>query len=89
MCICMGTKTISIMDDAYNILLRKKQKEESFSDVIRRIAGNKKDIMNFAGAWKDLSDKDTEVIKKTIMDLRKNSTLELKKKIKENDMHRL
>ena len=32
----MATKTISIMEDAYEILLRNKVGDESFSQVIRR-----------------------------------------------------
>ena len=81
----MGTKTISIMDDTYNILLRKKRKDESFSDVIRRITSVKRDVMDFAGVWKDISDKDINKIKKLIEDLRKKSTADL---LKKDDRHR-
>ena len=72
----MGTKTISIMDDAYEILKRNKKEGESFSDVIRRTMP-KKDIMKFAGRWKDI---DTEKMKKDIQKLRKQSTMELLRK---------
>lgn len=34
----MGTKTISLADDAYEALLGLKQPGESFSDAIRRLA---------------------------------------------------
>lgn len=34
----MGTKTISLADDAYEALLNLKQPGESFSDTIRRLA---------------------------------------------------
>ena len=71
------------MDDAYNILLSKKNKNESFSEVIRRLAGKKKDIMMFAGSWKDV---DVEKIKKNIEDIKKRSTLDLINK--KNDMYR-
>jgi len=77
---CMGTKTISIMEDVYEILFRKKHTGESFSEVIRRITGTKKDILEFAGSWKDISDNDAEKMKKKILDLRKKSTSELLKK---------
>lgn len=73
---CMGTKTISIMDDAYEILSRNKMKSESFSGVIRRLAKSG-DIMAFAGAWKKMSDKEITEMKKDIMDLRKKSTKDL------------
>ena len=33
----MGTKTISIADDAYDRLLAAKREGESFSDVVRRL----------------------------------------------------
>ena len=55
---CMGTKTISIMDDAYKILLRNKMKDESFSEVIRRHFSRKQSLMQFAGAWRDVSDEE-------------------------------
>ena len=68
-------KTISIMEDAYNILLKKKRSGESFSQVIRRFASVKRDIMQFAGAWSTISD--AEKIKGEIASLRKKSTKEL------------
>ena len=74
MCTQMGTKTISIMDDVYKLLLRNKMRSESFSDVIRRNLKKKRDIMEFAGAlmgnaneWGD--------IKKKIYDDRKKFKL--------------
>jgi len=70
----MGTKNISIMEDVYRLLLARKIANESFSDVIRRELKRKKNIMEFAGAWKDLvSDKEAEDMKKTIKEFRKNS----------------
>jgi predicted CopG family antitoxin len=35
----MGTKTISLADDAYEKLKRHKREGESFSDVVRRLTG--------------------------------------------------
>ena len=78
----MGTKTITIMDDAYSLLSEKKTKGESFSDVIRRMAGGKRDIMSFAGVWKDISDQRIEEMKKTINILRKATTKEMMEKVK-------
>jgi len=74
---CMATKTIAIMDDAYQLLAQRKHKNESFSDVIRKLAGKKTDIMKFAGVWKDISETDAEDMKKNIIHLRKKSTQEL------------
>ena len=44
----MATKTISITDEAYERLAAKKQKHESFSEVINRIT-NKVNLLDFAG----------------------------------------
>lgn len=80
---CMTTKTITIMDDTYKMLLRNKMRNESFSDVIRRILTKEKSILDFAGAWSEVSDKDAESMKKNIILLRKRSTKELI----ENDLY--
>ena len=70
------------MEDAYEILSRNKAKNESFSQVIRRTMKRKKDIMEFAGAWKNISDEEAEKMKSNILKLRKNSTKELMEKYK-------
>lgn len=72
----MGTKNISIMEDVYRLLLARKMKNESFSDVIRKEFKKKRNIMEFAGAWK-ISDKESEEIKKNIKKLREKTTKEL------------
>lgn len=38
----MVTKTLTIMEDAYNLLLNHKHIDESFSEEIRRLFANKK-----------------------------------------------
>ena len=70
------------MEDAYEMLARKKANGESFSDVIRRVVGKKNDIMQFAGAWKHLSEEEVENRKKRILELRKESTRNLLKRRK-------
>lgn len=37
----MGTKTISLSDEAYDRLKRRKNEGESFSDVVNRLAGER------------------------------------------------
>ena len=74
------------MEDAYEMLARKKANGESFSDVIRRVVGKKNDIMQFAGAWKHISDKEAEQMKKSIRDLNRKSTQELFKRMKKYDL---
>ena len=50
---CMATKTITIMEDAYEMLKAAKKKGESFSDVVRREIPKKRDLMDFAGSWSE------------------------------------
>ncbi|MCD4759849.1 hypothetical protein K8R33_03100 [archaeon] len=44
----------------------------------------KKDIMEFAGIWKNLSNKEIEDMKKEIMKLRKRGTKAMLRKVKRN-----
>ena len=72
----MGTKTISITDDAYNIIKLKKNSGESFSEVIIRLSGKKK-ISSFYGA---LSKESADKLEKNINDMRiKHRNLHLKR----------
>jgi predicted CopG family antitoxin len=41
MCIQMSTKTISLDEEAYERLKAKKEEGESFSDVVKRLAGER------------------------------------------------
>lgn len=45
----MGTRTISVSDDAYHRLRRLKREKESFSDAIVRLTG-RGDLTRFAGS---------------------------------------
>jgi predicted CopG family antitoxin len=62
----MGTKTISIMNDVYDLLMGMKLPNESFSDEIRRLAKTKGSIMDLAGAWSDMSDEEADNLKRNI-----------------------
>lgn len=62
----MGTKVISIMDDAYDLLVKYKRPRESFSEVIRRLAPKRGNLMDFAGAWSHLSKEDITAMKNDI-----------------------
>ena len=68
----MGTKTISIMDDAYGLLTALKRSDESFSDEIRRLATAQGSIMEFASAWKDIPEVKIEHMKERILERRSN-----------------
>ena len=83
----MTTKTITIMEDAYNMLNGLKKENESFSEVIRKIAinrrGSKESVLECAGLFNDiLTDEDAEEMKKMIPSLRKSSTKKLLEKVK-------
>ncbi len=50
----MGTKTITITDEAYRKLKGEKLEGESFSEVIKRLTNKSRiDLREFAGMWKD------------------------------------
>jgi predicted CopG family antitoxin len=48
------TKVISLSEKAYGTLRKLKRPNESFSDLVLRMAGKneKRSILEFAGAWK-------------------------------------
>jgi len=48
----MGTKTISIKEEAYEALLREKIDKESFTDIILRITQKSGKIADCFGTWK-------------------------------------
>ena len=54
----MGFKTLTISEEAYNRLKRLKGKNESFTDVILKLGEGHGDIMRYAGAWKDMTNKE-------------------------------
>lgn len=45
----MGTKTISLAEDAYERLKAHKREGESFSDVVRRLTGDDFSLMDYYG----------------------------------------
>jgi predicted CopG family antitoxin len=72
-------KQIAISDDVYQLLLGMKGDDKSFSDVIRTMAGKKKngirrgDIANLEKFFGILSKKKADAWKKEIMDARARS----------------
>ncbi|MBI4438316.1 antitoxin VapB family protein [Candidatus Woesearchaeota archaeon] len=67
----MATKTISIMEDVYEMISREKMGDESFSDLLRR-KFRKKDLFAFAGSWKSMTDRDAEELSSEIRKVRKD-----------------
>ena len=57
-------KTVSFDDEAYNLLKgAKRSPSESFSDVVKREFGSRRDLLDSAGAWADASDDDIEQLR--------------------------
>lgn len=50
----MGAKTIALDEKSYNSLSSLKKKDESFSDLVKRLTKPKRSLSSFAGAWKDM-----------------------------------
>ncbi len=71
----MVTKNISLTEEAYNTLRAKKRKNESFSQVVKRITKKEGSILELAGTWKDISEKETKRVEKKILEMRKGSRL--------------
>lgn len=49
----MGTKSLTITDEAYERLRECKRENESFTDVINRLTGSDRDVMKGFGAMAD------------------------------------
>jgi predicted CopG family antitoxin len=60
--IVMGTKTISITDEAYEALVNEKINRESFTETILRITKKKGKLSESFGKWK-MTDKEEETFK--------------------------
>ncbi len=63
----MGTKTISITDEAYGIMKSRKDARESFSEAIIRLSGKKR-LSSFYGV---LSKESANLLEKNIREMRK------------------
>ncbi|VVB89149.1 Putative antitoxin [uncultured archaeon] len=71
----MPTKTITVREEAYKLLLELKKEKESFSDALLRTLSKKpikeSSVMDFFGVLKD--SKNLEEIEKEILEERKKS----------------
>ena len=64
----MDTKTIALDREAYELLRRRKRKDESFSDAVKRIARQARPLSDFAGVWREhLSEADLKAIETAIL----------------------
>lgn len=69
-CVFMSTKTVSLDEKAYELLKKKKEKGESFSDVVKKLT-NERSLLEIASIWEDeeLRSKITDTREKTEEDL--------------------
>jgi len=73
-------KTITIMDDAYNMLKKNKSKEESFSDIIRKLTVKQKtDLTKWVGI---LNKEEYKNLNKEIKSIREETSKDLEKRFK-------
>jgi predicted CopG family antitoxin len=64
----MPSKTMSVSEDAYDLLDKMKLKDESFSEVIRRLA-KRRSIADCAGLWVDVSNEEMDAYLRVVREL--------------------
>ena len=53
----MESTSVALDREAYDLLRGQKRPGESFSQVVKRLAGARRPLASFAGAWKDLPER--------------------------------
>lgn len=82
----MTTKNIAITEDAYDLLARNKRPGESFSQVIREHFKKTQTLLDFAGAWSDMSADEWDDLEKNVKSVRENMNKSFKRRIKEMNL---
>jgi len=59
-------KTIALDPETYEMLRRQKREDESFNDLVARLARKRRPLADLAGAWKDMPQEDFEKIQEAI-----------------------
>jgi len=62
----MGSKNISITDEAYDALSKQKGKEESFTDIILRLTRSKGKLADCLGTWVMSDEEEKRVFEKEL-----------------------
>jgi len=75
----MGTKTISITDDAYEELKALRLAKESFSEAVKRLSQAKGSLKDCLGLWKDLTKEEHRTIEKAMAAGRQSTQKMLRK----------
>ncbi len=75
----MTSKSISITDDVYEMLDKFRLKNESFSQVIKRLIESNLNIKDLAGAWQKIPDAEDAIdfIEKMVKKVHDNKNDEL------------
>ena len=68
----MTSKTISVSEDAYDLLKMMKLKGESFTETIRRLAKRRR-LTDCAGLWADVPEDEMNSMQGSIDELRRNA----------------
>jgi predicted CopG family antitoxin len=63
------TKTVALDEEAYELLRRVMTSEESFSDAVKRLAGPRRPLSEFAGMWGNMSAKERRDLDRVYADL--------------------
>lgn len=65
----MGTKTVSLADDAYTLLKGEKREGESFSDVVRRLLGDEQPSLTELAGF--LDPEEAEEVRDVVAEIRR------------------
>lgn len=76
----MASKNVALAEDAYRLLASHKKSGESFSDVVRRLAG-RPNPLDYVGAWADIPEAEIRKMKSDIKKSRRTSDRKLEKKL--------
>lgn len=73
----MTSKTISVSEDVYELLMKMKLNGESFTETIRRLA-KRRSLVDCAGLWSDVPEEEMKSYHEGIEELRQqaNESLE-------------
>lgn len=72
----MTSKTISVSEDAYELLKKMKLNGESFTETIKRLAKRRR-ITDCAGLWSDVPDDEMKALLSSIDELRQSASKSL------------
>jgi predicted CopG family antitoxin len=75
-------RSITITDDAYEILTKMKLEGESFSDTIRRLA-KKWSLVEYAGLWADMTDGEHRALVEGVESLKEKANQSVKRRLNE------